>query len=112
MIFSSVRLILAAGHEKDATDILTRYRERTRFLDGCRSCRLYYDASETKSLMVEEVWSDEGALNRHLASASYQEVLLVMEMASSMPEIRFIPFSEFSGFDRIERAREGISPPD
>ena len=105
MIWSKVRMILAVGQQKGAIDILTRYRERTRFLMGCVSCRLYCDALEPKAVMLEEVWSDEGALNRHLASASYQEVLLVMEMASAVPEVRFVQFSECFGFERIEQAR-------
>jgi quinol monooxygenase YgiN len=108
MICSNIRMILAAGQQKGAIDILTRYRERTRFLMGCSSCRLYCDALEPKAIMLEEVWNDESALNRHLASASYQEVLLVMEMASAVPEVRFIHASECFGFERIEQARAAL----
>jgi len=109
MIWSNIRMTLAAGQQKGAIDILTRYRERTRCLFGCLSCRLYYDALEPKAVMLEEIWSDESALNRHLASASYHEVLLVMEMASASPEVRFVQSSECLGFEKIEKARDGSS---
>lgn len=105
MIWSTIRMTLAVGQQKGAAHILNRYRERTRCLTGCLSCRLYYDTVEPKAIMMEEVWTDEAALNRHLASPSYHEVLLVMEMASASPEIRFVQSSECAGFERIEKAR-------
>ncbi len=105
MIYANIRMILPVTQQKGAIDILGRYAERTRFLMGCTSCRLYHDAVEPKAIMLEEVWSDEAALNRHLGSPSYREILLVMEMASAVPEIRFVQFSDFSGFEIIEQAR-------
>ncbi len=105
MIYSSIRMVLPAGQKKGAMKILGRYAERTRFLTGCLSCRLYDDVLDAKCIMLEEIWEDEAALNRHLGSTSYGEILLVMEMASALPEIRFIRYSESGGFERIEQAR-------
>ena len=105
MIRSTIRMKLPTGHRKGAREILGRYAERTRFLAGCLGCRLYHDALDPKAIMLEEVWDDESALNRHLGSASYREILLVMEMASAVPEVQFIQFSESSGLERIEQVR-------
>jgi quinol monooxygenase YgiN len=111
MIHANVRMMLPVGQQKGAMEILGRYVERTRFLTGCMICRLYHDVLDPKAIMLEEVWDDESALNRHLGSTSYREVLLVMEMASAAPEVRFIHFSESYGFERIEEARGDGSEP-
>ncbi len=105
MIYSNIRMILPAGQKKGAIKILSRYAQRTRFLTGCRSCRLYDDLLDSKSIMLEEIWDDERMLTDHLGSPSYREILLVMEMASTPPEVNFIRFSESSGFETIEQAR-------
>ena len=110
MIHSNIRMTLPVGQQKGVMEILGRYVERTRVLAGCLNCHLYHDATDPKAiLLLEEVWDDEGALNRHLGSASYREVLLVMEMASAAPEVRFIQFTQSSGFERIEQVRGDVS---
>jgi quinol monooxygenase YgiN len=105
MIRTNIRLILPIGRQKGIMEILGRYAERTRFLAGCLSCRLYHDMLDPKAIMLEEVWDEESALNRHLGSESFRDILLVIEMASAKPEVSFIHFSEFSGLERIEQVR-------
>ena len=105
MIRANIRLILPFGQQKGIMEIFGRYAERTRFLAGCLSCRLYHDVLDPKAIMLEEVWDDEIALNRHLGSDSFRDILLVIEMASAAPEVFFIHFSEFSGLERIEQVR-------
>ncbi len=105
MIYSTIRIMLPGGQKKGATKILSRYAERTRFVTGCLSCRLYDDVLDSKSIMLEEIWEDEIPLRHHLGSTSYQEILLVMEMASALPEVKFIQFSQSSGLETIQQAR-------
>ncbi len=105
MIYSAIRMMLPAGQKKGALRILSRYAERTRFVTGCLTCRLYDDVLDSKSIMLEEIWEDEIPLRHHLGSTSYREILLVIEMASALPEVKFIQFSETSGLERIEEAR-------
>ena len=105
MIRANIRLTLPIAQQKGVMEILGRYAERTRFLGGCVSCRLYHDVLDPKALMLEEVWDDENVLNRHLGSDPFRDILLVIEMASAAPEVSFIQFTEVSGFERIERVR-------
>jgi quinol monooxygenase YgiN len=105
MIRANIRILLSIGQQKGVMEILGRYAERTRFLAGCLSCRLYHDMLDPKAIMLEEIWDDESALNRHLGSDSFRDILLVIEMASAAPEVSFIQFSESSGLERIERVR-------
>ncbi len=105
MIRANIRILLSIGQQKGVMEILGRYAERTRFLAGCLSCRLYHDMLDPKAIMLEEIWDDESALNRHLGSDSFRDILLVIEMASAAPEVTFIQFSESSGLERVEQVR-------
>jgi quinol monooxygenase YgiN len=55
--------------------------------------------------MIEETWGTQEALDRHLRSAEYRNVLLVVEMAHKEPEIRFSEFTHSTGVETIEKAR-------
>jgi quinol monooxygenase YgiN len=88
-------------------EILRSVAERTRVQPGCISCRLYHDAKEEDVIMIEEVWRSQEELERHLRSAEYRNVLLVVELAYKEPEIRFSTFSHSTGVETIEKARSG-----
>ena len=45
--------------------------EQTRFEPGSVSCRLYQDALEKRALMLEEIWTSEKDLERHLRSDKF-----------------------------------------
>jgi hypothetical protein len=51
------------------------------------------------------MWRSEEELERHLRSDEYHKVLLVLEMASKQPEIRFDTISSSTGIEAIEKAR-------
>jgi quinol monooxygenase YgiN len=84
--------------------ILRGMSAQNRIQPGCLSSYIYKDAEEANVLMVEEAWTGEEELERHLRSADYSRLLLVMEMASENPEIRFSTISKSSGIEIIERA--------
>jgi len=55
--------------------------------------------------MIEEHWMTQEDLERHLRSAEYRNMLLVVEMSDEMPEIRFSAFQHSTGVETIEKAR-------
>jgi hypothetical protein len=55
--------------------------------------------------MLEEMWAGETALHKHLRSADFRNVLLVVEMASEPPEIRFDRISSSTGLNTIGEVR-------
>jgi len=55
--------------------------------------------------MFEEIWTDEKQFKKHLRSDEFRNVLLVVEMASKPPEIRFDRISQSAGIDAIENVR-------
>lgn len=105
MIHSTVRIVTDPDKREEAFAILRSMAERTRVEAGCIICRIYRDAQEEHSIMLEEIWKDEEDLNRHLRSDEYRNVLLVMEMAAEKPEIRFETILRTNGIEIIEKAR-------
>jgi quinol monooxygenase YgiN len=81
--------------------------ERTRVESGCIMCRIYQDVQKEHAIMLEEIWKNEEDLNRHLRSDEYRNVLLVVEMATEQPEIRFETIVSTKGIETIEKARMG-----
>jgi quinol monooxygenase YgiN len=89
----------------EALEILGSSIEQTQFEPGCISCRLYRDAQEEGLVMLEELWSSDTDMQRHLRSDKYHKILLVVEMAVEPPEIRFDGIAHSSGLETIEKVR-------
>jgi quinol monooxygenase YgiN len=79
--------------------------ERTRTERECLGCHLNRDALDENVLIFEEAWASEAAMECHLRSQDYRELLLVMELALVPPEVRFDRVSHSSGFETIQQAR-------
>jgi quinol monooxygenase YgiN len=84
--------------------------EQTRHIEGCAGCRLYQDLQDERALMLEESWAGEKALRRHLRSEAFRHILLVVEMATEAPEIRFDWISHSAGIETINDARLDRKP--
>ena len=107
-IDASIRIIIPSKKRKEALIILSSLIEQTKLEEGCVSCRLYRDVQEECALMLAETWASEKDMERHLSSDKFLAVLLVVEMASEFPEIRFDVISDSTGIETIEKARAKI----
>ena len=107
-IDASIRIIIPSKKRKEALIILSSLIEQTKLEEGCVSCRLYRDVQEERALMLAETWASEKDMERHLNSDKFLAVLLVVEMASEFPEIRFNVISHSTGIETIEKARAKI----
>jgi quinol monooxygenase YgiN len=99
-------MVIPPNKRVEAQKILTSVAERTRIEPGCISCRIYQDVANKHVLMMDESWANKEDLERHLRSDDYFNVLLVIEMASERPEIRFDTISRSTGVDTIRKARK------
>jgi quinol monooxygenase YgiN len=105
MLRSTIRMHIPPEKQDEALNILASVCERAQFEAGCIKCRLYRGVEDAKVILLEELWMDLEDLQRHLRSEQYQEVLLVIEMASQPPEIRFDTIAQSRGIETIEQAR-------
>lgn len=105
MIHSTIRIATDPVSRDEAETILRTMAERARMISGCIACRTYRDAHEINKLMFEAIWENEEDMNHHLRSDDFRNVLLAIEMAVEMPEIRFSTVSRVTGMETIEKAR-------
>jgi len=108
MILATVRMSIPAKKREEALKILGLTAAECRVWPGCLSSRIYEDVQEHSVLMLEERWSSQEDLERHLRSDEYYKVLLVMEMAVEQPEIRFDTISGSTGIETVEKARISV----
>ena len=112
MVRSTIRMLIPVQKQNEVLEILGSMTEQIQFEPGCISSRLYRDVQENRALMLEEIWSSEKYLQRHLSSDKFHTVLLVVEMAAEPPEIRFDMISYSTGIETIEKDRAKPDRPD
>jgi quinol monooxygenase YgiN len=105
MILATLRMAIPVQNRGEALKILKSMVARNQAQPDCVFCRICEDVLEDNVLQFEEMWRGEEELERHLRSAEYHKVLLVLEMALKQPEIRFDVISSSTGIETIEKAR-------
>jgi quinol monooxygenase YgiN len=104
MIQAMIEMQFAPDRVDEALQILRSIIERTLAEAGCLSCSVYQDTELENHFIFTQEWRSEKDLQRQLRSNEFQKVLLVMEMASTLPGVRFDTISSTSGVETIEKA--------
>jgi quinol monooxygenase YgiN len=84
--------------------------ERIRVSPGCLGCDAYQHLLESGVLLFEEWWSDHADLGRHLRSDLYLRIILVIEMATEYPVVKFSEILHTTGLETVEKVRRGLLP--
>ena len=105
MIIATIRMMIPPQKRGEALRILRSVAELCRDDPGCLSCNIYRGLNDTRVLVLEEVWRTGEGLDLHLRSEEYRNLLLVLEMALKLPEIRFDTIASTTGIETIEKAR-------
>jgi quinol monooxygenase YgiN len=105
LVRGTVKMVMIPGKEDEALRILHSIAQRTRVETGCVDCSVHRDTEDERVIIFGQVWKGEKEMLRHLGSEEYRNVLLVMEMCSEEPVIRFDTISRSTGVETIELAR-------
>jgi quinol monooxygenase YgiN len=105
MVRSTIRMLIPIEKQNEVMEILGSMTEQIQVESGCINCRLYRSVEDRPAILLEEVWTSDEDMQRHLRSDIYHRILLVIEMAAEPPEIRFDTIAYSSGFETIEKAR-------
>jgi quinol monooxygenase YgiN len=79
---------------------------------GCLGCRLFQNWQEPDELLIEATWETEEDLVRHLQSDTYKRLLLLMELSSAPPVLKFCTVDSVSGLELVKRARRAAGVDD
>jgi quinol monooxygenase YgiN len=105
VIHSTIRMLIPLNKQSEALDILGGVSAQVQYEPSCVSSRLYRGVDDVRAIMIEERWSIEEHLYQHLQSDAYRRVLMVIEMAEEVPEIRFDVIAQSTGVETIEKVR-------
>ena len=101
-IHVAIRMLVPPRKYKEACRSLGSMVERIKVKEGCLGCHLYQEAAEGKTLLFEMIWADEKSFQAHLESEEFRYVLVVVEMASGPPEVRFDRVAQSTRINTIE----------
>jgi quinol monooxygenase YgiN len=105
MIIEQMSIAVPQGKRLQLGSALASFVGPTEVQPGCLSCRLFQNWTDPHELRFESRWSNEDDLIRHLKSDSYKQLLLLMELSTTPPQVEFFAVVKAQGLDLVETAR-------
>jgi quinol monooxygenase YgiN len=105
MIIELMSMAVPQGKRQQLGSALASFVGPTQVQPGCLSCHLSQNWTDPDELRFESRWSSENDLIRHLKSDSYKQLLLLMELSTTRPQIEFFAVVKAQGLDLVETAR-------
>ncbi len=105
MVLVTIRMAMPPAKQSEALRILRSLAEMNKVHLECERCGIYQDIPDRNVLIFEERWRSEEALEEHLRSDEFRNLLLILDGAAKQPEIRFDVITSSTGIETIERAR-------
>jgi quinol monooxygenase YgiN len=105
MIHAAVTVAATAVQRQAVLDVLRSLMSPTRVEPGCLDCRLYEDVTSEGVFTLIEEWATPADFERHLRSETYRLLLMVIEMSTVPPEVRYHDVYRTMGMEAIHAAR-------
>jgi quinol monooxygenase YgiN len=105
MIHTMVAIMSPPGQRQGFVRALRSMVGPTRVEQGCLSCHLYEDVEIPGFFTLVEDWVSTADFERRLRSETYRQLLLLMELSSEAPVIKFHLVRSTAGMDAILAAR-------
>jgi quinol monooxygenase YgiN len=96
--------------ERDRQQVLVALRAQraqTVGIPGCLELSLLTGEDPPGALVVHQRWETERDLQRYLRSDLFQQVLEMMELSATPPELRFYGVQACAGLEAVALARRG-----
>ena len=107
MIISTFKIAPLAKRRIEVLEILKSIQERIAAQPGCLSCDIYTEIGLGSSILFSDQWASEAALQTHICSDIYLQVLSAVELSRKAPEIRFHRVSDTRGLELVRQLRTG-----
>jgi quinol monooxygenase YgiN len=105
----SLRMTARPQHALEAAKALRSLTIAAQTERGYVAGRIYQEAGNPEVLCLEEDWSSEAALQSHIRSHCFTDLLMLMETAPQEPVLEVRSVREVHGLEYIEAVRFGDS---
>ena len=105
MLLSLITIYPCPGDESKIIDVLDSMQGLVTTKADCQGCFLTVEAITGKSIYYMERWRTREALDRHLRSPLYRQILEVIELSRTTPTFEFLEVKELGGLSLVEQAR-------
>lgn len=105
MLIACVRIVPLPERRKDILEILRHAQSSVYLSTGCITCAIYEECDENSAILYLETWRSQKELHQHIQSPLYRQILIAMEMALELPEVRFHDVANSQGMELVETLR-------
>jgi quinol monooxygenase YgiN len=98
--------IVAPAKQKEAIlESLRSFMGPTEVKPGCVRCGISQDVEDPYLIVYTEEWQNEAQLENHIRSPRYPQLLTIIDLSASEPEVKFYTTTEIKGMEYIESIR-------
>lgn len=108
MIRATYKLVAPSGREDEIIEALRIFKGPTEVWPECRLCAISQDADDPCLITYLEEWLTEEALEKHIRSDRYPQLLYIVEISAAEPEIQFSTTTEIKDLEFVEALRGGL----
>jgi len=105
VIVGTLRIRPAPHRHAEVLEIFQAIQGPVLAQPGCVACHIYEEPGPAQAIVLVERWESQAALEAHLRSEAYRQILGAIELSGGPPEVCFDSVSATDGMDLIERAR-------
>jgi quinol monooxygenase YgiN len=105
VITATYNLVAPVGQEEEILGALRIFKGPTEARRECLACAISQDEDDPGVITYLEEWQTAEALEGHIRSDRYRQLLFIIEMSARAPEIRFRTATETKGIEFIEALR-------
>ncbi len=105
MIIMTLHLTVPPEKIDDVIAIINSIKEPICIDPKCKHFSLYNDVNNDNTLMLIGEWESQAALEEVIQTEDFGKILVVIELASRAPEIRFNTVLKNAGLELIEKLR-------
>ena len=107
MITAYYKIVASAGQKEAILESLRSFMGPTEVKSGCVRCSLSQDVDEPDCIIYTEEWQTDADLANHVRSPRYLQLLAIIDLSVSEPEVKFYTTTEIKGMEYIEAIRLG-----
>ena len=106
MILASIRIqTSSASGQQKLIELLRSVAGPLSAQPGLVSVTISSDILDSDIIIYQELWREQAALDKHIASDRYSTILTACDLGSVPPDIQFLTITETKGMNLIKNVR-------